>query len=137
MKRWHYRCLGGMAGIVGGGILVLGLTSCDSGPIADAAAGMRDRAGFDQARQQLLDRHAPQSVALGKPLSAKLDIMHDDTNGVTCWSRREFMETLTCLPDWMLTPAQRKPVTDKCLVKDVGDSEACRKAFADLTGIAQ
>lgn len=102
MKRWHYRCLGGMAGIVVGGILVLGLTSCDS------------QASTESAEAQIYAS------------AAQLNVTHDATNGVTCWSRYGYPQTLSCLPDWMLTPAQRKPVADKCLVKDVGKSEACR-----------
>lgn len=139
MRIWQYRLCGGLAGIVVGGILVLGLTSCDSGPIADAAADMSNRAGFDQARQQLRDRYAPESVQLAKPRSTPvLDVMHDDSNGVTCLSRSGYGNTtLSCLPDWMLTPAARKPVTgEKCLVKDVGVSEACR-LLLDPQGVAQ
>lgn len=135
MKLWKYRCLGGLSGIGCGGLLLLALTSCDAGPIGDAAEAMRDRAGFDQARQQLLDRQKPQSIQLAAPRATPvLDVMHDDANGVTCWARTGYVNTtLSCLPDWMLSAGERPPLAGgKCLVKDVGKSEACRQLFADI-----
>lgn len=87
MKLWHYRCLGGMAGIAVGGILVLGLTSCDS------------QASTESAEAQIYAS------------AAQLNVTHDATNGVTCWSRYGYPQTLSCLPDWMLSAGERPPVT--------------------------
>jgi hypothetical protein len=106
MKLWHYRCLGGMAGIVVGGALVLALTSCDS---------QAELAGTEAETYARADQ---------------LSVTHDATRGVTCWSRYGYPDTLSCLPDWMLDAPARKPVTDHCLVKDVGKSDACRRLFA-------
>lgn len=86
MKLWQYRLSGITAGLVVGSILVLGLTSCDSqaGPVSAEAEVFKT--------------------------AAQLNVTHDATNSVTCWSRYGYPATLTCLPDWMLTPAERRPV---------------------------
>lgn len=136
MAMWKCRLAGALGGVVVGGSVVLGAYALEG--VVDSAVALRDSSNFEKARQQLLDRHAPQSATLFNGASRPtLEIMHDDTHGVTCWSRKGYQETnLSCLPDWMLNPAQRKPVTEPCLVKDVGVSEACR-LLLDPQGVAQ
>lgn len=34
--------------------------------------------------------------------NASLTVFRDRVNGVTCWSKGEASNTLSCLPDWML-----------------------------------
>lgn len=57
-------------------------------------------------------------------------VQHDDARGVTCWVPADPRAGLSCLPDWMIQRPSIKP--DKCLVKDLGKSEACRKLFDEL-----
>lgn len=106
MKLWQYRLSGIAAGLVVGSILVLGLTACDS----QAGTRTSPPRPFDGATVQ-----------------------HDDQRAVTCWvySNPNAREGgISCLPDWMLTPVKPKPVSDECLVKDIGKSEACDRQLA-------
>lgn len=105
MQIWKYRTAGALAGLFVGVPLVLALTACDGGPIGDAAKALRDKTDFDHARQRLVDKNAQTYHR-----ADQLYVTHDADNGVTCWSRYSYAETLSCLPDWMLTPAARKPV---------------------------
>lgn len=107
MKLWQYRLSGIAAGLVVGSILVLGLTACDS----QAGTRTSPPRPFDGATVQ-----------------------HDDQRAVTCWvysSPNAREGGISCLPDWMLTPVKPKPVADKCLIKDLGESEACIRLFAE------
>jgi hypothetical protein len=122
VKLWQYRLSGITAGLVVGSILVLGLTACD---------GQSDQRPTNPDGSFVRDTNRA-------PFTGTT-VQHDDQRGVTCWvyshpTSRE--GGVSCLPDWMLTPAQHKPVTDKCLVKDVGVSEACR-LLLDPPGVAK
>lgn len=102
MKLWKARAAGSLGGVIVGGLMVLAMTSCDS------------QAGAASTEAEIYKR------------SDQLYVTHDPVNSVTCWTRYGTTSNLSCLPDWMLTPAQRKPLAAECLVKDVGVSEACR-----------
>lgn len=113
MQMWKWRLAGIAGGLLTGVPLVLALTACDM-PNSQAAAETKTY-----------------------HVTGDLAVMRDAEHGVTCWSRYGYTgTTLSCLPDWMLTPAQRKPVTEQCLIKDVGVSEACR-LLLDPQGVAQ
>lgn len=75
----------------------------------------------------------PQQVAERKSQNPFFDteVYHDDGRGVTCWKSRDPRGGISCLPDWMLTKPSKPAEPDKCLVKDLGKSEACRKLFAE------
>ncbi|MBC3423677.1 hypothetical protein [Pseudomonas sp. RW3S2] len=56
-----------------------------------------------------------------------LEVKEDKTRAVTCWQSDSGM---ACLPNWMLAP----PEPEKCLINDLGKSEACRKLFRENAG---
>lgn len=65
-----------------------------------------------------------------------VEVYHDDQRAVTCWKSRDSRGGISCLPDWML-PSQKTAEPERCLVKDVGESEACRELFASPEGTGQ
>lgn len=122
MKLWQYRLSGIAAGLVVGSILVLGLTACDA---------QTDQRPTNPDGTFVRDKHPQRATVFNGGSTPLLEIMHDDDRSVTCWARKGYQESsLACLPDWMLTPVKRKPVTDECLAKDVGKSEACDRQLA-------
>lgn len=56
-----------------------------------------------------------------------LEVKEDRTRAVTCWQSDSGM---ACLPNWMLA----LPEPEKCLINDLGKSEACRKLFRENAG---
>lgn len=38
-----------------------------------------------------------------------LERYHDDERGVTCWGKQYYPDSISCLPDWMLTESRNKP----------------------------
>lgn len=75
--------------------------------------------------------HTPEQAAqyrLDYPFMG-VRVEHDDSRGVTCWVTSDSRGGLSCLPDWMLSTNHLPVEPDKCLAKDVGKSEACRKLF--------
>ena len=56
-----------------------------------------------------------------------LEVKEDQARAVTCWQSNSGM---ACLPNWILAP----PEPERCLIKDLGKSEACRKLFDKHAG---
>ncbi|MCY4125084.1 MAG: hypothetical protein OXF59_07805 [Pseudomonas sp.] len=56
-----------------------------------------------------------------------LEVKEDKGRAVTCWQSDSGM---VCLPNWMLAP----PEPEKCLINDIGRSEACKKLFRENAG---
>lgn len=75
--------------------------------IASACAGCEaedsQEARAQRQREQYEAMQGSKVLVSAQPLS----VFRDKENGVTCWSRYDRDNTLSCLPDWMLKSQEK------------------------------
>lgn len=67
-------------------------------------------AGGDRMMSEYREQQAQYEAMQGSKVYASrqpLTVFRDKANGVTCWSRYDRDNTLSCLPDWMLKSQEK------------------------------
>lgn len=82
--------------------LVLG--GCDGEFCADASGNncqaARDAERLQANREKMASHFSGSDL---NPVTTTMNVYRDPVNGVTCWSQMGYPQSLSCIPNWMLT----------------------------------